>query len=1001
MNALTRLPRRAPLGRGLSLLPALLLLLVLVPAVEARQQAIDEEYTRLIHEFTTEEFFLTPLVDHLPASATVPTPLEFNGYIAGARDILTYSEDVYAYMRAVAEASPRVEVRTIGTSEEGREIILVLVSNEETLAEVDRHAELMGRLADPRGLSEAEAARIISEVKPMYWATGAIHSGETGSPEMLMELVYRLAVDEGEHIRTIRDNMIVMITPVVEPDGRNKVVDVHMAPRVNPGGINPTRTLYWGQYVYHSNNRDGMGLSLNLSRAVTSTYLQYHPIVVHDLHESATYLYTSTGRGPYNAWLDPMTISEWNRLAHREVKEMGAFGVPGVYTHDFYDGWTPNYMFWVAHIHNSIGRFYETQAARNASDYVLRSNQNRTWDRPNIPLREVVWSIRNNTNLMQSALLIALEEVAANREEYVGNFWTKSKRSIAKARMEGPAAYVLPGDDPRAGQQARLLQVLQRHGMEVHRTSAPATVGGETFPAGSYVVRMDQPYSRGADMLLDRQYYSPNDPRPYDDVGWTFGPLYNAKTVRVVDTAILDAPMSLVAEMVHPAGGVVEEEAGATEAYLVNYNADNNLTAFRFAHPELRIEAAQRPFEAAGQEYRAGSFIVRTGDNGRDLGRTLDEAGREFGFTARAVTTLPSVPTHEVAVPRIAVMHTWLSTQNEGWLRIGLDEYGVPYDYISVHVVRDTPELIDQYDVIIFGPSTANAMQLLNGVQGPRPIPWEATEHTPNIGRQASSPDIRGGLELQGVMNLQRFVEAGGTLVTLTNSAALPIHFGIASGVSTREASGLWAPGGVFRTELSDSSSPLAWGYDDGLGVYFNQGQSPILNDGRGRPGVSTPSQPDGSTTARRSSRGGWDDQDQAQAQGQDWGQASMARWREAQQEAQRAAAERRAAALEGEPDDDDEVDSQAPTVRTVFRFHRDPRQLLISGGLVSGNQLTGSPALVDVKVGEGHVIMFSFNPFWRSGTLGSYALVFNALLHHGNLDITPAVTDDDSDDSL
>jgi hypothetical protein len=996
MRALIRTLRSPAAAGAVRLAPALALLLVLSPlALDARQQAIDEEYTRLIHEFTTEEFFLTPLVDHLPASSTVPTPLDFHGYISGTRDVLTYAEDVYAYMRAVAAASPRVEVRTIGTSEEGREIILVLVSDEATIREVDRHAELMGRLADPRGVSEAEAARIISEVKPMYWATGAIHSGETGSPEMLMELVYRLAVDEGEHIRTIRDNMIVMITPVIEPDGRNKVVDVHMAPRVNPDGINPTRTLFWGKYVYHSNNRDGMGLSLNLSRAVTETYLQYHPIVVHDLHESATYLYTSTGRGPYNAWLDPMTISEWNRLAHREVKEMGAFGVPGVYTHDFYDGWTPNYMFWVAHVHNSIGRFYETQAARNASDYVLRSNQNRTWDRPNVPLREVVWSIRNNTNLMQSALLIALNEVAANRDEYLTNFWTKSKRSVAKARMEGPAAYVLPSDDPRAGQQARLLQVLQQHGMEVHRTTAATTVEGQSVPAGSYVVRMDQPYSRGADMFLDRQYYNPDDPRPYDDVGWTFGPLYNAKTVRIEDVALLETPMTLVSERVHPAGGVVEDDSDATQAYLIEYHADNNLTAFRFAHENLTINAAQQSFQAAGRSFRPGSFIVPTDGNPNDLGRILDEAGREYGFTARAVTSAPSVSTHPVAVPRVAVMHTWLSTQNEGWLRIGLDEYGVPFDYISVHVVRDTPNLIDLYDVILFGPSTSNAMQLLNGVGGSQPIPWEATEHTPNIGRQASSPDIRGGLELQGVMNLQRFVEAGGTLVTLTNSSALPIHFGLASGVSTRDTPGLWAPGGVFRTELSDSSSPLAWGYDDGLGVYFNQGQSPVFNDGRGRPGVGTPSQPDGSTTGRRSSRGGWDDQDQAQAQGRDWGQQSMAAWRQAQQQAQQAAAARARDEAPGDLDDDDEA-SSAPTVRTVFRFHRDPRQLLISGGLVAGNQLTGSPALIDVKLGEGHIVMFSFNPFWRSGTLGSYALVFNALLHHGNLDITPTVTNDD-----
>jgi len=989
-----------PAARPRALSALLPLALLLLPGVaqaqgqvyERSSQPINQAYTDQILAFTTEDFFLTPLVDHLPASDVVPTPLDILGYISGTRDILTHTEGIYRYMRAVAAASPRITVKTIGTSEEGREILLVLASDEATIGEVDRHAELMKRLSDPRVTSEAEAARIISEVKPMYWATGAIHSSETGSPEMLMELVYRLAVDDGPFMQAIRDNLIVMVTPVVEPDGRDKQVDVHMAPRLNPDGPNPNRTLYWGQYVYHSNNRDGMQLNLALSRAITGTYLAYHPLVVHDLHESASYLYTSTGRGPYNAWIDPMVISEWNRLAHREVRDMGAFGVPGVYTHDFYDGWTPNYMFWVAHIHNSIGRFYETQAARNAADYILNTNVDREWHRPNTPLRQVVWSIRNNVNLQQSGLLIALHEVATNREEYLRNYWIKSNRSVAKARMEGPAGYVFPADDPRPGQQARTLQTLQRHGMEVHRTTAAITAEGQTFPAGSYIVRMDQPYSRGADMLLDRQHYSPDDPRPYDDVGWTFGPLYNAETIRVEDVALLDGAMTLVDGEVRAPGGVTSDGGATAAAYLVRYNADNNLTAFRFAHPELRILAAREAFDAAGLSFGQGSFIIPAEGNGQDLGQVLDAAGREYGFEAVATGALPPVSSHTVAVPRIALMHTWLTSQNEGWLRLGLDEYGVPYDYVSVHEIRDTPNLLDRWDVILMGPSVNDPLQIVRGVQGSEPIPWQATEHTPHIGRQASSPDIRGGLELQGVMNLQRFVEGGGTLVTLTNSSTLPIHFGMAGGVSVRSTSGLWAPGGVFRAARSDTGSPLGWGYGDELGVYFNAG--PVLNDGRQRPGPRVASQPDGSTTSRRSGRGGIDEPDIVQGRGQDWGQASVAAYRE-RMEAEREGA---AGAGPGGFGGGGGAGAQGSDVRTVFRFASEPTRLLISGGLVGAGELTGSPALIDARLGSGHVVMFSFNPFWRGGTQGSYALVFNALLHHGNLHAGRSVAQDAED---
>ncbi|CAN5676213.1 M14 family zinc carboxypeptidase [soil metagenome] len=935
------------------------------------QQAVDQEYTAQIRQHTTEPFFLTPLVDYLPASSTVPTPMDVLGQIAGAPDILHYPEEVHAYMRAVEAASDRVKVFSIGESEEGREMILVVIADAQTIANLDSYRQMLAQLADPRRTTAAQAAEIIPRAKPIYWATGAMHSPETGSPEMVMELVYRLAVDESEHIRAIRDNVIVMITPVQEVDGRAKVVDLHMAPRKDPTGNYPTRPLYWGAYVAHDNNRDNMSLSLKLTQNMVRTYLEYNPTVVHDLHESASYLYTSTGRGPYNAWIDPLVVSEWNRLAHKEVKDMTAWGVPGVYTHDFYDGWAPNYMFWVANMRNSIGRFYETQGAGNASTRVLNTNVDRHWHRTNTPLRQVMWGIRNNVNLQQSALLIAMREIGENKDEFLHNFYLKSQRSVAKARSEGPAAYVFPADDPRHGQQARLLDLMQRQGVEVHRTTAPTTVEGSTVPAGSYVIRMDQPFSRTADMLLDRQYYNPDDPRPYDDTGWTFSALFDAQSIRVEDLSVLNAPMQLVADPIRGPGGV--ENARNAAAFLVNYNADNNLAAFRFRHRDLRLQAAEQAFDAAGRSFGAGSFIIPASGNPRDLATLLGQAGTEFGFTAVGVSAAPNVATHAVAAPRVAIMHTWQSTQTEGWMRLGMDEYGIPYDYISVHDVRDNPRLRQSYDVILFGPSSS-PLQVVNGLQGSEPMPWQRTEVTPNIGRQASTDDMRGGLELQGVLNLQRFVQDGGTLVTITNSSALPVHFGLAGGLSITDPDNLWAPGGVFRTERSDDTSPLVYGYGDALGVYFNNG--PVFSDGRRSPVLArAPTAEElGATTARRSGRGGVGEPDIVQGRPRDMGQQAVEEFRRQQGEQE----QQGIGGFGG---------GGASNTRTVLRFASDPANLLISGGMTDGHELAYAPALVDVPLGDGHIVMFSFNPFWRSQTLGSYALVFNAILHHGNLD--------------
>ncbi len=949
---------------------------------------IDEEYTRLIRETTTETFFMTPLVDHLPES-DVPTPLDHFGTIAGATNVLHYPEEIYGYMRAVAAASDRVKVLTIGESEEGREHILVIVADQETLANIDDYKEKLRRLGDPRNLTEAEARELIGSSKPIYWATGSIHSTETGSPEMLMELVYRLATGESEFIREIRDNLIFMTMPVSEVDGRAKEVDVAMAPRLDPDGNYPTRLLYWGKYVAHDNNRDGMSLSLRLSQIATRTFLEYQPTVFHDLHESASHLYISTGRGPYNAWIDPIVVSEWNNLAHKEVKDMTAFGVPGVYTHDFYDGWAPNYMFWVAHLHNSIGRFYETQGSGNASERILRTNVDRSWSRPNTPLRETVWNIRNNNNLQQSALLIGLNNVATNREEFLRNYWIKSVRSVAKARAEGPAAYVFPASDPRLGQQARLLSLLQRHGFEVHRADAAFSANGTDYAAGSYVVRMDQPYSRGADMLLDTQYYNPLEIPPYDDVGWTHGPLYNAETVRIEDPAILDAPMTLLTELAEAPASV----SGVTDAaaFLINYTADNNLTSFRFARPELDIEASEEPFEVDGVSYNAGSFIISASGNPADLRERLNQAASDFRFRAVGVAGLPEVATHPVRTPRIAIMHTWQTTQTEGWIRVGFDEVGVPYDYISVHEVRDNSNLRDQYDVIVFGPSSANALSIVNGLQGSNPMPWMKTEITPNLGATDSTEDMRGGLELEGVLNLKNFVEEGGLFVAIGNSASLPTHFGLAGNVSIRQTQDLWARGGVFRTRKADRSSPLGYGYGDELGVYFNSG--PVFAQGgggrrgfRGRGGAARGGdRADGDTTTRNTGRGG---DSIIQGRPRDMGAAGAEAFRA---EMQPTGGGRGGGRGGGAP-----VSSR---VRTVLRFPTNVDDLLISGGLMNGQQMTGAPALVDAPLGEGHVVLFSFNPFWRSQTLGSYALVFNALMHFDNLDAggRPTATEEEA----
>src|SRR5436190_622339 len=568
-------------------------------------QPIDEEYTKGIKKYTTETFFNSPLTDYLPASKTVPTPKAILGDVAGAEGKLPYSKEVYDYMRLLARSTPRVKVFTIGTTEEGREMIAVAVASEALMAKLDANKADLAKLADPRSINfdDAVADEIAKRAAPVYYITGTIHSTETGAPSALMELAYRLAVDESPYVKAIRDGMVTLITPVVEVDGRDRMVDIYNWHLAHPNQNWPP-LIYWGHYVAH----DG------ISR-----------------------LYETFGNGGADTLVRTLSPDEYSR----------------------------------------------------------------TWYRQNPPLPRAKWSQRNNNNYEETALLISLDYFNRNSKLFLKNFYLKSKRSIEKPKNEGPAAYVFPADDPRLANQATLLRLLQAQGCEVHRATAPFTVAVKkkksgrsaaprtagtpaptpalagvtqsdavpraaaspppstspmpeaekpaetetrTFPAGSYIVRMDQPYSRIADALLDYQYWSPRDPQQdvYDDTGWTFGELGNLQVVRVTDVKVLDAAMERINGEVRSPGGI----NGTGSIFVVNHNADNTLITLRYRLRKASFEAAEEPFEAAGRKFNRGSFIIRNASSD-ELGKALTD----LGLQAAAVDPAPVVKTHAIKVP--------------------------------------------------------------------------------------------------------------------------------------------------------------------------------------------------------------------------------------------------------------------------------------------------------------------------------------------------------------
>jgi hypothetical protein len=291
---------------------------------------------------TTEERFSSPWVSYVPESATVPSPTDYLGRIVGAPGELSDTQQIYGYLRALAEASPRVRVEVIGTTEEGRDIIVAIVADEPGMDQIDRLREATALLADPRRCDEDCLEGTLRYARPIYYLNGGIHSTETGSPEMLMELAYRLAVSERPEIAEIREKLVVLINPVLEADGRDRMAEWfyrYLKGKTDYDRLPKSSPPFWGHYVFHDNNRDTHQRMLALTRAAEDLFLRWHPQVMHDLHESIPLLQIWTGTGPYSIQMDPIMMGEIHQMAFQEVRVLSSLGMPGVWTWGFGEGW--------------------------------------------------------------------------------------------------------------------------------------------------------------------------------------------------------------------------------------------------------------------------------------------------------------------------------------------------------------------------------------------------------------------------------------------------------------------------------------------------------------------------------------------------------------------------------------------------------------------------------------------------------------------------------------
>ena len=536
-------------------------------------------------------------------------------------------------------------------------------------------------------------------------------------------MAYRLAVSEQPMIRRIREQLVVLINPVSNPDGRDKMVEWfyrYLKGKTDRAALPRQSPPYWSKYTFVDINRDTHQQTHETTKAVHRMFHEWHPTVVHDLHEGSPMLMTWNGTGPYNPNIDPITYTEFLELSFHEVQTLTAMGMPGVSTWDFGEAFAHLYLDSVAMNHNSIGRGYETWG--NGTAETLRrkvppSDATMEWYRPlPPPSGEVTWSARDNLNYQETAALAALDQSAMNAKSMLRNFYKKSWDSWQKGLNEPPYAFLIPENQGDPKRVAQLVGRLLGQHIEVARASSALKLKDGEYPAGTYVVRLDQPYRNYAVDLLTPQHYPKDGSEPYDDVSWELPAHYRLNVSPTSDPAVRSSALTPVTDEPRPNGAV----AGSGPVFLLRDTGQEGLLAARYQLAKFEVKIAEREFSSGGQKFPAGSWVLTTQDGLADAVRRV---ATDLGLEFVSVAAVPDVPQHDAPAPRIGLWVPWADTDSIGWVRYSLDQRKVSYTYLRDEDIR-AGGLRDRIDVLLYGHVDLELAEQIQGLPkawGPMP----------------------------------------------------------------------------------------------------------------------------------------------------------------------------------------------------------------------------------------------------------------------------------------
>jgi hypothetical protein len=760
----------------------------------------------------------------LPAiaqSTAITTPLQAFGFEPGTDRKLADWKELTAYYQKLASQSDRVKYQEIGKTMEGRPFVLLTVSAPENLAHLDEYKAINAQLADPRVTSPEASKALIAKGKTVMIITFNIHSTEIASSQTAATFLYRLASGNDPETLNILKSTILLLVPSQNPDGEQLVVDWYKKTLGTPSEGTSPPVLY-AKYVGHDDNRDWVGLT-QLEQQHTSRIInEWHPQILYDLHQqgaNAPRLFLPPWVDPIDPNVDPLLVYSMNALGMRTAHDVASTGKTGVLTHGVYDFWSPlrDYI----SLHNGLRILTESASANIATPIEIPFERLGTgigydakvaaWNYPD-PWKGGTWHLGDIVAYQLDALESMTRSAAIDRVQFLSDFYTVSDHAVHP--KAGPYAYVVSPEQVDPAMAVKLAKTLFDAGVEVQQATAPFMAGGKSYPVGSYVIELDQPYRNFAKTVLERQKYPdireyPGGPpqRPYDVTGTTVPLFYNVEVAAVEEKFPVQAT-KLTA--IAPVVGKVEP-GPAKGGYLL----DDHGNASLYALFSLLGEGV-KAYRLTGAGYSAGTIYI---PNQPGVGVKLEAAAKKFAVTFKPSAAPVTGTALAVTKPRVGLYKSWVAALDEGWTRWVFDTNDVPYTTIYDADIRKG-NLNAQFDAIIL-PDNA-PQSILNGLGGR----GRGGEGGYGGERAAYPAEYNGGLGADGAAALKAFVDAGGTIITINKASGFyatkdnPTFSNALQGVPPKE---FYCPGSQLEVAV-DTSNPIAFGSTPTLPIFFETG---------------------------------------------------------------------------------------------------------------------------------------------------------------------------------